>query len=377
MKRLSIVIAVLSSFVLGSCSSSVAPKEILPSSTDFTSGELAKLIEVVDEPCQLSYAEKDGASGSQYIMLKVKLRLTKESQDLQAVDPRDIDFSSLSSVAVVKLQDENGIMLQELRVKSEDLLKFKKFLQMKVGDEETITFEEEFHNSLEAPKWYEQTSTFSPYLTGGISAPNVEEVAQFGLNLSGVFGGSDDAVLTYDDKTDDGVVEFTVNGVKNVRKVKMGSYDSVTNTLIMNEFYTSGKYVGDFKGTWKDGVYQGVFTNTKGGSVNFKLQGTGNDKFDNADYSSNDNGSVTIEKGGSEDWDALLSTYEQYVDKYISYLKKASKGDMTALAEYPSLMKKAQQLSEKLQNAQGDLSSSQLARLNKISMKMMKAAQDL
>lgn len=374
MKKTSILIAILSLFVLGSCSSD-APKEILPSSTDFTSGELAKLIEVVDEPSQLSYAEKDGVIGSQYIILKVKLKLTKESPDLQGMDPRDIDFASLSSVAIVKLQDKNGIMLQELKLKSEDLLKFKKLLQKNVGDVETITFEEEFHNSEDAPKWFEQTKTFSPYLTGDIAAPNVKQSAKFGLSLTGKFGGADDAVLTYDDKTDDGIIEFTINGVKNVRKVRMGSYDSSTNTLILNEYFTNGKYVGDFRGTWKNGVYQGVFTNTKGGSVNFKLQGTGNTKFYGSNNSSNSN--VASEKGGSENWDALLTAYEQYVDKYISYVKKAAKGDVTALTEYPSLMKKAQQLSDKLQKAQGDLSSSQVARFNKISMKMMKAAQEL
>ena len=77
----------------------------------------------------------------------------------------------------------------------------------------------------------------------------------------------------------------------------------------------------------------------------------------------------------SQDWDALLNSYEQYVDKYISYMKKASKGDMNALAEYPALMEKAQELSEKMENAQGDMSASQWARYMKITKKMTKAAQ--
>lgn len=83
------------------------------------------------------------------------------------------------------------------------------------------------------------------------------------------------------------------------------------------------------------------------------------------------------ESSGSEDWDELLSSYEKYVDKYISYVKKAAKGDMTALAEYPSLMEKAQEFSDKLQRAQGDMSASQWARYNKITTKMMKAAQEM
>lgn len=91
------------------------------------------------------------------------------------------------------------------------------------------------------------------------------------LNLKGQLGGSSDAVFTYDGMTDEGEVTFTVSGQNNVRKLKMGSYDKTTDKLVMKEYFTKGDYVGDFDGTWKDGVYQGVFTNTKGGKVDFKL----------------------------------------------------------------------------------------------------------
>jgi preprotein translocase subunit Sss1 len=77
------------------------------------------------------------------------------------------------------------------------------------------------------------------------------------------------------------------------------------------------------------------------------------------------------------DWNELLDSYEQYVDKYISYVKKAAKGDMDALAEYPSLMQKAQELSEKMEGAQSNMSESQWARYMKITNKMTKALQEL
>lgn len=80
---------------------------------------------------------------------------------------------------------------------------------------------------------------------------------------------------------------------------------------------------------------------------------------------------------GSEDWDELLESYEEYVDKYISYLKKASKGDMTALSEYPALMQKAQNFSDKMKNAESNMSASQWARYNKITMKMLEAAKEM
>lgn len=79
----------------------------------------------------------------------------------------------------------------------------------------------------------------------------------------------------------------------------------------------------------------------------------------------------------SEDWDALLDSYEKYVDDYISLLKKAKDGDMDALSEYPSILENAQELSEKLQKAKGSMSSSQLSRYTKITNNLTQAAANM
>ena len=79
----------------------------------------------------------------------------------------------------------------------------------------------------------------------------------------------------------------------------------------------------------------------------------------------------------SSDWDGLLDSFEQYVDDYISLLKKAKNGDVSALAEYASVLEDANELSDKLQNAKSEMSASQLSRYNKITMKMAKAVQEL
>ena len=79
----------------------------------------------------------------------------------------------------------------------------------------------------------------------------------------------------------------------------------------------------------------------------------------------------------TEDFDAVLESYEEYVDQYIALMKKAAKGDMDALSEYPALMEKAQELGEKMENAKGDMSASQLAKYQKITMKMAEAAQNM
>lgn len=103
-----------------------------------------------------------------------------------------------------------------------------------------------------------------------------------------------------------------------------------------------------------------------------------NSSFDDEDSSSSDidESSSSSSSSGSHDWDALLNSYEQYVDKYISLMKKASKGDMSALSEYPALMEKAQEFSDQMQNAQGEMSSSQWARYMRITNKMANAAQN-
>lgn len=80
---------------------------------------------------------------------------------------------------------------------------------------------------------------------------------------------------------------------------------------------------------------------------------------------------------GSEDWDALLDSYEEYVDMYISLLKKASAGDLSAVSEYTSYMSKAQEVSQKMADATSKLSPAQLSRFNKINQKMLQAAQNM
>ena len=95
-----------------------------------------------------------------------------------------------------------------------------------------------------------------------------------------------------------------------------------------------------------------------------------------SDDSSDEEKSISSSSTGSVDWDSMLDSYEQYVNKYIALLKKASNGDMTAMAEYAGLMQKAQELSDKMDGAQGDMSASQWARYMKITTKMTTTAQE-
>ena len=79
----------------------------------------------------------------------------------------------------------------------------------------------------------------------------------------------------------------------------------------------------------------------------------------------------------SGDFDDLLDSFESFCNDYISLLRKASNGDMTALSEYPAVMKNAQDLSEKLEQAQGSATAEQWDRFLKIQRKFLNAASDM
>lgn len=76
---------------------------------------------------------------------------------------------------------------------------------------------------------------------------------------------------------------------------------------------------------------------------------------------------------GSEDWDKVLDEYEEFIDKAMAYAKKAKEGDISAMAEYASLLESAESLQKKLENAGSNLSAAQAVRLNKIAAKMANA----
>lgn len=100
------------------------------------------------------------------------------------------------------------------------------------------------------------------------------------------------------------------------------------------------------------------------------------DNSDDNDETSDDDSSFD-ETAEDNNLDELLDKYEEYYDTYISLMKKAKNGDMSAVVEYGKYLKKSQELSKKIEQAKGDLTTSQLARFQKIQMKLMKAMKEL
>lgn len=85
-----------------------------------------------------------------------------------------------------------------------------------------------------------------------------------------------------------------------------------------------------------------------------------------------DNEAIDSEQGNI-DYDEFLNSYEEYVNKYIKFIKRAAAGDMNAMSEYPALLEKAKEYSDKIENAKGEMSTEQWTRFTRIQQKMLKA----
>lgn len=80
---------------------------------------------------------------------------------------------------------------------------------------------------------------------------------------------------------------------------------------------------------------------------------------------------------GNNNIDEYLKSYEEYVDQYIKLMKKAKDGDVSAMTEYAEYMEKATDLSEKMEKAESEMSSAQMAKFLKIQAKLTQAASSM
>ena len=96
------------------------------------------------------------------------------------------------------------------------------------------------------------------------------------------------------------------------------------------------------------------------------------DDYDDDDDDDDDDDMASSKS--STNWDAVLDEYESYVNQYIAFMKKAQKGDMSAMNDYAKMLEKAERLSDKLGGAEDEMTSTQLSRYMKITNKMANAA---
>lgn len=378
MKKLSFYVTIMVMVAMCSCSSSNEPKEISPTSTEFTSGELAKLIEVVDEPCQLIYAEKEGGVGSQFFRLKVKLKLIKESPELKEIDARDIRFKGWANATINLIDKNETTIIEDLEVKSEDVLKLKKLLKGDEGDEEMITFEKEFHNSDDAPKWFEQVSAFTPYSTCDNIAIGNEEASNlsksFRINGSHEMHGTVDKYpitmnIEIEESEVKGSLYYDKNGPNAILKLSGSNDDGI---IEMNET-ENGRPTGNFKGKFSNGILKGTYTTIKGKSMPFFVSENGassNSFSSDGDESLNDSDNFTMDEGDVS-VDEFLDEYEKFWRTYVNYMKKLDQSNPTAMIEYAKLLQQYNSYNKKLQNIKGHMSIDQLNRINQMNLELM------
>ena len=173
--------------------------------------------------------------------------------------------------------------------------------------------------------------------------------------------------------------------------------------LDLHETNDEGRPTGHFDGYYGNNYgYKGTFTNFNGTASDFELNvlnvkdnaGDGDGRGFYTEYHGNgrvmsgpanvgsydgDDYDDSFDDSGSEDWDKLLDSYERYVDQYIATAKKARGGDPSALSECVSLMEDAEEYADKLKRAEenGNISTAQVNRLNRITQKLQKAAQEM
>lgn len=235
------------------------PKEIEPTSTEFSSGELARYIEVENEASELTYSEVKGAIGTQYIRLNVPVKMVKDG--FKDIDPRDISFTKLFAIAVVDLIDENGSKVQDLNLKSDDYLKLKKLLTQEEGATEVLVFEGEFHNHEDAPKWFEAAVGYTPTLTADIQVENSSDSSSIEVveEITSVEADDDpdDSYSTISSTSDEDFDEFLAAYEKYIdkyialmKKAKDGDYSAMADAAsLMSDAQEYGEKLQKISGS--------------------------------------------------------------------------------------------------------------------------------
>ncbi|MEG1685215.1 MAG: hypothetical protein RR319_04635, partial [Bacteroides sp.] len=158
---------------------------------------------------------------------------------------------------------------------------------------------------------------------------------------------------------DTGIYGFDAqdNEVQKVSDLLNGNVGDTKNVLFKWEYFSHDEELGN-----------AILTK----SVSFEL-------IDKAfeECSVNDSSSESSSENVSEnvsDWDEVLNEYEEYVDSYVKLLKQAKNGDVSAITESANLMKSAESLGSKLENAKDNMSAAQVKKYMKLQEKMLSAA---
>lgn len=159
---------------------------------------------------------------------------------------------------------------------------------------------------------------------------------------------------TYD--YDNGDLNYTLQAGNMRAQLEEGTKDwAEEDQKVWDEICTKGKYLV-IKQTW-DGAKYAPYE--KGSSDNSSVETSPSD-----------------EEVADGDFDEYLDAYEEFYNEYTDLLKRAGEGDADAISEYPEILKKAQELGEKMQKVQGNATPEQIARFAEIQKKFLNSAKN-
>ena len=322
-------------------------------------GPLGKFFEVVERDYKISDGE-----------------LSVEFKRIAEGGPSDASWST-SPTFLVELQDEDGNVISTESthvVNTEDQLE--SVFSLGVDETASITFK--FDKTKGASKFKVSSKWESDKEES--SDTNIESVEDKTVDLT---GNVDKYPVTMHLEISGTQVKGSYYYDKQGANAKLKLMGTNEDGIIdINETDADGTPTGHFRGKFVNGVYSGHFVTNQGKKMPFKLY-----EGDASDYSSDDDADFTdfdsddtdlsIDSEGDSSYDDFLDEYEQFWKRYMSFLKKASKSDPTAMIEYGKLLKEYNEYNRKLQQLKGHLSIDQLNKMNKMNTEMMQEMQKM
>lgn len=350
--------------LLASCSKDmveVTCKELKTTGTE--------LVSVPDKSYVIQNEENDG---SHRLSIGVAFELKKS---LSGIEGLKLDDIVLEKKLVLSVFDEENKELCSMEMSGDSsITAFKQVLQGKVGETKRVTFtkaigEDQAKEVIEKAKYFKI------------------ETVQVGLKNINLSGAVDRYKISMTVNIDGegnmtGAYYYTSKGPSMLLYVKGKAAND--GSWHLEEFTAQGQHSAVWNGTFNDGVFAGNFA-TPSNQFTYRLTRDFNmepiivvdvpySTFQLQTPSSDTSSSYSSGGGGVADW---LDEYEEYVDSYISLLQKAADGDMSALAEYSKFYKKAVELSKKIEESRGDMSTSDWERYAEINQHFLEAVQEM
>lgn len=342
---------------------------------DGVDGDNDEMISIIDDEYALSVSE----SNDNEVSIKVRVKLENDIEELKDVDNDDIDLGDGPNVIIYDGEGEELAKLELGNGSKNSTAKeeFKKFLKRDKGEKKDFTFTTELSGKNEMQELLKSAKTFK--------ITDMSVAFPINVNMSGSIGQYGVSMTLHIDPSGavTGAYYYTRKGPNALLYLK-GTKDK--DNLTLDEFDNNGKCTGDYNGTYDKGTFSGRFV-TGTHEYQFKLTpdksmksinlaGINFDGYNRNAFVSDVEDSMSSDDystAGSSDWNSYLDTYERLVNKLISAYKKANNGDMTALAEYTSLMEEYDKLSDQMTRAEkdlGEMSAAQTARLTRLVTKM-------